>query len=284
MDFKLIFKLCQENLIGLDKEIRLILAAINSHIPTVIEGESGVGKTELVKTIANALNRPFFRVDGDENLTITHLRGWFDPPLVMKTGFGEKSFIPGPLVNSMQQGGLFFFNEVNRAPSESINGVLAALDERQIEIPQLGRVQATKEFYSIFARNPSEYIGTNPLPEAFFDRCILVRLKHKSGEEAEKIVKLRTNCSDNDLITKVVLFTDQTRVSPYFEAGASVRAAIQLTQLLKNRSMTPEHVYPAINAVYAGKVRLHPDITKGIEDCLFEIAEPIFFPPDSKKF
>ncbi|MHA2202565.1 MAG: AAA family ATPase [Candidatus Hodarchaeales archaeon] len=284
MDFELIFKSCQENLIGLDKEIQLILAAINSHIPAVIEGESGVGKTELVKTIAKALGRPFFRVDGDENLTITQLRGWFDPPLVMKTGFGEKSFISGPLVNSMLQGGLFFFNEVNRAPSESINGVLAALDERQIEIPQLGRVQAIKEFYSIFARNPSEYIGTNPLPEAFFDRCILVRLDHKSGEEAEKIVQLRTDCSDNDLITKVVLFTDQTRVSTYFEAGASVRAAIQLTQLLKNRSQTSDLVYPAINAVYAGKVKLHPDIARSVEDCLYEIAEPIFFPTSSKKF
>ena len=283
MDFESIFKLCQKNLIGLDKEIQLILAAINSQIPTIIEGESGVGKTELVKTIAKALSRPFFRVDGDENLTITLLRGWFDPPLVMKTGFGERSFIPGPLVNSMQQGGLFFFNEVNRAPSESINGVLAALDERSIEIPQLGRVQAVNEFYSLFARNPSEYIGTNPLPEAFFDRCILVRLEHKSGREAEEIVRLRTDCTDNDLITKIVLFTDQTRSSTYFDAGASVRAAIQLTHLLKNQSITPDFVYSAINAVYTGKVKPHPDIAKSVEECLFEIAEPIFFPKISKK-
>ena len=212
MESESIFKLCQENLIGLDKEIQLILAAINSQIPTIIEGESGVGKTELVKTIANALGRPFFRVDGDENLTITHLRGWFDPPLVMKTGFGEKSFIPGPLVNSMLQGGLFFFNEVNRAPSESINGVLAALDERCIEIPQLGRIQAVKEFYSLFARNPLEYIGTNPLPEAFFDRCILIQLKHKSAKEAEAIVRLRTECTDDDLIKKIVLLLTKLEI------------------------------------------------------------------------
>ncbi|MFX1506096.1 MAG: AAA family ATPase [Promethearchaeota archaeon] len=283
MKFESIFKLCQENLIGLDKEIQLILAAINSQIPTIIEGESGVGKTELVKTIAKALGRPFFRVDGDENLTITHLRGWFDPPLVMKAGFGEKSFIPGPLVNSMRQGGLFFFNEVNRAPSESINGVLAALDERCIEIPQLGRIQAVKEFYSLFARNPLEYIGTNPLPEAFFDRCILIQLEHKSGKDAEAIVRLRTECTDDDLISKIVVFTDQTRNSTYFDTGASVRAAIQLTQLLKNQLMTPDFVYPAINAVYTGKVKPHPDIAKSIEECLFEIAEPIFFPKNSKK-
>ncbi|MHA2244441.1 MAG: AAA family ATPase [Candidatus Hodarchaeales archaeon] len=283
MDFKAILRMCQKNLIGLDEEVHLILAAINSQIATIIEGESGTGKTELVKTIAKALGRPFYRVDGDENLTITHLRGWFDPPLVMKTGFGENSFIPGPLVNALQKGGLFFFNEVNRAPSESINGVLAALDERQLEIPQLGRVQAEEEFYSIFARNPAEYVGTNPLPEAFFDRCILIHLEHKSGSEAEKIVRLRTDCSDDDLIAKIVLFTDRTRSSANFETGASVRAAIQLTQLLKNRQKTLDVVFPAINAVYSGKVKLQPDITKTVEACLSEIAEPIFFPIDTKK-
>ncbi|MFX1282701.1 MAG: AAA family ATPase [Promethearchaeota archaeon] len=281
MNSKVILRKCQENLIGLDEEIQLILAAINSQIATVIEGESGVGKTELVKTIAMALGQPFYRVDGDENLTITHLRGWFDPPLVMKTGFGEESFIPGPLVNAMQKGGLFFFNEVNRAPSESINGVLAALDERKIEIPQLGQIQAKDEFYSIFARNPAEYIGTNPLPEAFFDRCILIRLEHKSGDEAKRIVQLRTKYTDDDLIAKIVLFTDQTRSSTNFEAGASVRAAIQLTQLLKNRPTTPDVVFPAIYAVYSGKVKLHPDINKTVEECLFEIAEPIFSPKKS---
>lgn len=283
MDEETILRKCQKNLVALEAEIQLILSAIKNQIAIVIIGESGTGKTELVKTVAKALQRPFYRVDGDENLTITHLRGWFDPPLVMKSGFGEESFVSGPLVNAMRNGGLFFFNEVNRAPSESINGVLAALDERLLEVPQFRQIKATKKFHAIFALNPLEYIGTNPLPEAFFDRCILIRLEHKSGEEAEQIVKLRTECPNDELISKVVCFTDQTRSSPYFEAGASVRAAIQLTQLLRHRQITLDSVLPAINAVYSGKVKLHPDINKKVEDCLFEIAEPIFFPINSKK-
>ena len=48
--------------------------------------------------------------------------------------------------------------------------------------------------------------------------------------------------------------------------------------------MTPDFVYPAINAVYTGKVKPHPDIAKPVEECLFEIAEPIFFPKNPKKF
>ncbi|MHA2073251.1 MAG: AAA family ATPase [Candidatus Hodarchaeales archaeon] len=284
MDFNKIITKCQENLIGLDTEIEIILNAIENQISVVIEGESGTGKTELAKTLAFALDRPFYRVDGDENLTISKIRGWFDPPLVIQSGFNDKSFIAGPLVQAMQHGGLFFFNEVNRAPSESINGVLAVMDERQIQIPQLDRLKADNKFYSLFTLNPLEYVGTNPLPEAFFDRCILIKLKHKSGEEAKQIIKMRTNCSNDELISKVTLFTEKTRNSPDFETGGSIRAAIQLTLLLKNRTIIPKTILAAINAVFSAKVKLHPDISKSVEDCLIEIAEPIFFPDNIKKF
>ncbi|WP_455139439.1 AAA family ATPase [Candidatus Hodarchaeum mangrovi] len=279
MDVVSLLKLCKKNLIGLDSEISLIISAIDNQIPVMIEGDSGTGKTELAKTLASVLLRPFYRVDGDENLTINKIRGWFDPPLVMKLGFSKQSFVAGPLVRAMQEGGLFFFNEVNRAPSESLNGVLAAMDERKIDIPQMDRIEATNTFYSIFTLNPQEYVGTNPLPEAFFDRCILIKLSHKSGQEAEQIVQLRTNYNNNDLISKIVKFTDETRISKYFERGASVRAAIQLTQLLKSQILSPENVLSAIFAVYSGKVKLHPDIAKSVNECLKELAEPIFLIP-----
>ncbi|MFX0050212.1 MAG: AAA family ATPase [Candidatus Hermodarchaeota archaeon] len=276
MDFETIITICKQNLIGLDIETQLILNAIENQISVIIEGESGTGKTELAKTIAKALKRPFYRVDGDENLTITHLRGWFDPPLVIEMGFGEKSFIPGPLFKAMHEGGLFFFNEVNRAPSESINGVLAAMDERQIEVPQYKSIHAKKEFYSIFTLNPAEYIGTNPLPEAFFDRSILIHLSHKTGQESKQIIKLRTNCEDDELITKVALFTEQTRKSPLFERGASIRAAIQCTKLLSGKPLNPEIIFSTVNAVFSAKVKLHPDVNRPVEECLMEIAEQIF--------
>jgi MoxR-like ATPase len=285
MNLDLALKSCQKNLVGLEVEIQLILKAIENQIAVCIEGEAGTGKTELGKTIAKVLNRPFYRVDGDENLTITQLRGWFDPPLVMKLGFGEKSFVPGPLVNAMQDGGLFFFNEANRAPSEAINGVLAAMDadERQIEVPQFKQIKANENFYSIFTLNPSDYIGTNPLPEAFFDRCILIQLDHKTGEEAKQIIRMRTGCKDEELIAKIVGFTEQTRNSSYFESGASIRAAIQCTKLLKKHQHLPEVVFSTINAVYSAKVKLHPDNDKSVKECLENIATPIFFPTQKKK-
>ncbi len=285
MNLELALKSCQKNLVGLDIEIHLILEAIKNQIAVCIEGDAGTGKTELAKTIAKVLKRPFYRVDGDENLTITQLRGWFDPPLVMKMGFGEESFVPGPLVRAMHEGGLFFFNEANRAPSEAINGVLTAMDadERQIEVPQFKQIKADENFYSIFTLNPSDYIGTNPLPEAFFDRCILIRLDHKIGEEAKQIVRMRTNCKDDELITKIVEFTEKTRNSEFFESGASIRAAIQCTKLLQNQQLSPDLVFSTITAVYSAKVKLHPDNEKSVKECLEIIATPNFFPTLKKK-
>ncbi|MHA1975594.1 MAG: AAA family ATPase [Candidatus Hodarchaeales archaeon] len=270
---------CKNNLIDLDDQIILILKSIKQNISIIIEGESGTGKTELAKTVALTLNRPFYRVDGDENLSITQLRGWFDPALVIKSGFGAKSFIPGPLTLAMSNGGLFFFNEVNRAPSESINGALSAMDssERSLEIPQYKKIDAKDGFYTIFTLNPSEYIGTNPLPEAFFDRCIRIHLTHKTGKIAEKIVKLRTGSSDRELVEKCVLFTDKTRSNANFERGASIRAAIQLTQLLMDDTGDVKDILRTIYAVFSGKIKLQPDISQSIEECLDEIAEEVFF-------
>ncbi|PWI48005.1 hypothetical protein CEE45_08885 [Candidatus Heimdallarchaeota archaeon B3_Heim] len=279
MQVQMILNKCKENLVDLDDHIILILKAIDQNISIIVEGESGTGKTELAKTIAFALERPFYRVDGDENLTITQLRGWFDPSLVIESGFGEKSFILGPLTLAMSKGGLFFFNEVNRAPSESINGALSAMDssERSIEIPQYINIKARDDFYTIFTLNPSEYIGTNPLPEAFFDRCIRIHLTHKTGKIAEEIVKLRTNCADDELIHKCVLFTEKTRSNTDFERGASIRAAIQLTQLLMNEENQDKQIIQAINAVYSGKIKLQLDISRSVEECLHEIAGEVFF-------
>jgi len=229
MDLNLI----QRNIIGLEREIELLLYAMQERIPVIIEGEAGTGKTELAKTISHSLARPFHRVDGDPDLTALKLQGWFDPPLVLEVGYSKETFIPGPLAQAMLDGGVFFFNEVNRAPSESLNVLLSALDERILNIPRLGSLQAENGFVAILTLNPLDRIATNPLPKAFYDRCIWIHVDHKPLDKAVQIVKLRTQEEDEELVTLICQIVEATRQHPQIENGASVRAAIHMTKLIR---------------------------------------------------
>ncbi|MCL4554673.1 MAG: MoxR family ATPase, partial [Actinobacteria bacterium] len=225
--------LVKQNVIGLDKQIEQTLYALHENIPVMLEGEAGTGKTELAKTISQALGRPLHRVDGDPDLTALKLQGWFDPPLVLEKGFSKETFIPGPMTQAMLDGGVFFFNEVNRAPSESLSAVLSALDERLVTIPRLGTIQARDGFVAILTLNPLDRIGTNPLPKAFYDRCIWLRVDHQPLENDVRIVELRTGERDGGLVTLMCRIVEATRHHPQIENGASVRAAIHMTKLAR---------------------------------------------------
>ncbi|MCR4397693.1 MAG: MoxR family ATPase, partial [Firmicutes bacterium] len=127
----------RKRIVGLEEETELAARALLSGVPVMLEGDSGTGKTEIAKAIAAGLRRVMFRVDGNQELTVAKIQGWFDPPLVIEKGFCRDSFIPGPLVTAMLNAGLFFFNEASRAPSEALNAVLSALDEVGYQGPLL---------------------------------------------------------------------------------------------------------------------------------------------------
>jgi MoxR-like ATPase len=224
-------ELIRPNIVGLDDEVQTVLLALSEGIPLMLEGETGTGKTELAKTVTAALGRPFHRVDGNQELTAIKLHGWFDPPLVLEKGYGWDTFVAGPLVQAMLEGGVFFFNEVSRAPSEAINAVLTALDEHILTIPRLGTIEAREGFVSVFTFNPVERVATNPLPQTFYDRCVWIRLEHQPLDKAVQIVRLRTGERDGTLIRTVCQIVEATRQHPDVEHGASVRAAIHMTRL-----------------------------------------------------
>ena len=232
----------KKEIVGLERETTMVLAALKACLPVMLEGDAGTGKTEMAKVVARGLRQEIFRVDGDAELTALKLQGWFDPPLVLQKGYQWETFIPGPLTAAMLQGGIFFFNEVNRAPSESLNAVLSALDERVLNIPRLSAVKAEKAFVSIFTMNPYDRIGTNPLPKAFYDRCVWIYVDHQPLENAVEIVRMRTGEKDDELIRLICQIVEATRNHPLIERGASIRAAIhiiRLIQVLRERGGMP---------------------------------------------
>jgi len=263
-------------IIGRKKELKLMVRAVEKGLPIIIEGSVGTGKTEMAKALASSLDKLFIRVDGDDSLTSIKLKGWYDPPLVLEKGFSRETFIPGPLTQAMEEGGIFFYNEVNRAPSETINAVLTSLDEKLITIPQLGEIQAESGFLTIFTYNPQDTVATNPLPKAFYDRCIWIHVDHQPLEEMIDIVKLRTE-SGFDLLSRISCEIVETTLNhPELEHGSTVRGAIQLVSLYtKEEPIDEEILLERALAVHSRKIRCKTTSRKTEEEIIEEILSKI---------
>ena len=270
----------QKEIVGLGRETRMVLAALRARLPVMLEGDAGTGKTELAKVVARSLHREISRVDGDPELTALKLQGWFDPPLVLQKGYQWETFIPGPLTSAMLQGGIFFFNEVNRAPSESLNAVLSALDERILNIPRLAAIKAKESFVSIFTLNPYDRIGTNPLPRAFYDRCVWIYMDHQPLEMAIEIVRRRTGEEDAELIRSICQIVETTRNHPLIERGASVRAAIHIIRMIQSlreggKTLIPEEIEYLCVMALSKNIKPTYDTAKSPEELVREIIEEV---------
>lgn len=221
-------------LVGRSQELRRIRACVGAGKNILLEGPVGVGKTHLALAVTQEMKRPIYRIDGDQRFSEQKMTGWFDPPTVLKKGYTKDAFMPGPLVDAMQTGGVLFINELNRLPEGVQNVLLPAIDEKFINVPRLGEIRAKPGFLVIATQNPKEFVATSHLSEAILDRFELVRIEYSSEAEECLIVEAQTGLASSDRLVQVsVALARLTRVHPRVRRGASVRAAISITELAR---------------------------------------------------
>lgn len=233
----------------------------------LLEGPVGCGKTTLAAEACRRLGRAVVRVDGDDRFTDSRLAGWFDPPLVLRLGYREEAFVPGPLVRAMREGAVLFLNELNRLPEAAQNLLLPALDEGVVQVPHLGGVRAAEGFQVVATQNPAEYVATGHLSEAIRDRFEHLSLGYQSAGEEEAIVTAATGCADRRLVRDAVRLTRATRVHPLVRRGASVRGASAIVQLTRGGDLRP-----AAEAALAMRVELR-DADGDLVGLLDELVE-----------
>lgn len=223
------------SVIGRDHEIANLIYCVDAGKNVLLEGPVGVGKTYLVNAVAEELGKSIVRVDGDSRYTEQKLTGWFDPPTVLKKGYVKESFFVGPLVKAMKDGAILFINELNRMPEGVQNILLPAMDERQINVPRIGMVKAKTGFLVLATQNPKEFVATTHISEALLDRFELIRLNYQDQSEELAILKARKtfNKGDDDLLQSALTIVRQTRTSPLFKRGASIRAAMSIFDIAK---------------------------------------------------
>lgn len=268
------------HIIGREKELKLILIAARAKKHILLEGEVGTGKTFMARAIAQYLNTIFYRIDGSEDVLSHVLVGYFDPPAVLAKGYIEDAFLYGPLSRAMMDGGCLFINELNRIPENTQNVLLAALDEKELTIPKLKQLTAKSGFLVICTQNPSAHVGVSALGEALKDRFVWLEIVYQSEAEERAIVeqnmdKSKPNVSNYAEIA--VAITRATREHPDLRRGASIRAAIDLAQLVQAYGSEPGANFWKESAVMAlfSKIEISESTDRNLKEIILEIVSKV---------
>ncbi|MGH8306610.1 MAG: AAA family ATPase, partial [Steroidobacteraceae bacterium] len=129
----------------------------------LLEGVPGLGKTQLLKTLAGAVRLDFSRIQFTPDLMPSDIIGVhvFDET---RRGF---VFRPGPLFADV-----VLVDEINRAGPKTQSALLEAMEERQVSVEREG-LRLPADFLVLATQNPREFEGTYPLPESQLDRFML---------------------------------------------------------------------------------------------------------------
>jgi MoxR-like ATPase len=203
--------------VGRRRELDLVLAAVTAGRDILLEGPPGTSKSTLLRAITAQWGVPFVLVEGNAELTPARLVGHHNPARVLREDYSAENFVPGPLVEAMQRGGFLYIEELNRAPEDTLNVLLAAMAEREVTVPRVGSITALPTFRVLASMNPFDDIGTARISDSVYDRwCRLA---------------VGTGCDDLALIADGVALMRATRAHPDLRRGSSVRGAIDLVAI-----------------------------------------------------
>ena len=150
----------------------------NGHI--LVEGVPGLAKTLSIKTLSQAVNTKFQRIQFTPDLLPADLIG----TLVYNPKEGTFTTKKGPVFAN-----IILADEINRAPAKVQSALLEAMQERQVTIGE-NTFKLDEPFLVMATQNPIEQEGTYPLPEAQVDRFMLkINITYPNKEEELKILK-----------------------------------------------------------------------------------------------
>jgi MoxR-like ATPase len=217
--------------VGRGRELDLVLAAVTAGRDIMLEGPPGTSKSTILRAITGHWGVPFVLVEGNAELTPARLVGHHNPARVLREDYSAENFVPGPLIDAMQGGGFLYIEELNRAPEDTLNTLLAAMAEREVAVPRVGIVKALPTFRVLASMNPFDNVGTARISDSVYDRwCRLAVGYQDAGEEAD-IARVRTGSADDLLVEDAVALTRATRSHAELRRGSSVRGAIDLVAI-----------------------------------------------------
>ena len=181
--------------VGQTEVIDQVIIALLSRGHVLIEGVPGLGKTLLVKTLANCISCSFKRIQFTPDLMPSDVTG--HAMYSMKDG--TFSIRKGPIFTN-----LLLADEINRAPAKTQAALLEVMQENQVTI-EGEAYQIQPPFMVLATQNPIEQDGTYPLPEAELDRFLLKIFIDYPNLEREKELVSKVATGKISMVEKSLL-------------------------------------------------------------------------------
>ena len=218
--------LAEQGYISEPSIVMSVFLAIKLQKPLLIEGPAGVGKTEIAKVMAKALDTDLIRLQCYEGLDATHaLYEWNyqqqllhlkieerDPSVskekVEESLFNERFLMKRPLLQAITQAKspVLLIDEIDRSDEEFESFLLEILSDWQITIPEIGTIKATHKPYVVVTGN-----RMRELSEALRRRCLYLYIGYPDFEKELAIVKSKVPEIDERLGRQICAFMHEIR-------------------------------------------------------------------------
>lgn len=220
-------------IVGQKEVVRSTLICILAGRHALLEGVPGLGKTMLIRTLADVLDLKFSRIQFTPDLMPADIIG---TDILEETEDGRRAFRfqAGPIFAN-----LILADEINRATPKTQSALLEAMQEKTVTVA--GRRYALElPFFVLATQNPLEMEGTYPLPEAQLDRFLFkVNVAFPSEDELIHIIN-RTTGTDVPSVEKV---TDGAHIIRMGELALNTPIASHVSEYVARLIVAthPEH-------------------------------------------
>ena len=191
---EILFKEISKVIIGQKNIIEHLFLSLLCQGHVLLEGVPGLAKTLLIKTLANAMDLKFNRIQFTPDLMPSDITGTEIIETMDTTDKRAFKFLKGPIFSN-----IILADEINRTPPKTQAALLEAMQEHKVTAGGTSYV-LEEPFFVLATQNPIEQEGTYPLPEAQLDRFMFnVIIDYPTLEEEVDIVKMSTSINDLDL-------------------------------------------------------------------------------------